>query len=58
MFPGVSLVHINVPRPVVDVLEGHHVVGQGGLPLNEGVVSEPHAVVILALAPGLQTLDE
>ena len=58
VFPGVSLVSINVPRPVVDILEGPHVVREGGLPLNEGVVGEPHAVVILALAPGLQTFDE
>ena len=58
MFPGVALVEVNVIIPDMDVLEGPHVVGQGWLPLNEGVVGEPHAVVIFALAPRLQTFDE
>ena len=58
VFPGVSLVKVNVPRAVVNVVEGPHVFRQGGLPLYEGVVGEPHAVTILALTPGLQTFDK
>ena len=58
VFPGVSLVQVHVPLPVMKVVEGPHVVGKGGLPLDEGVVGEPHAVSILALTPGLQTLIE
>lgn len=58
MFPGVALVEVNVIIPDMDVLEGPHVVGQGWLPLDKGGVGEPHAVVIFALAPGLQTFDE
>ena len=58
MFPGASLVKVNVPWAVVNVVEGPHVVGQSGLALYEGVVGELHAATILALTPGLQTFNE
>ena len=56
MSPGVSLVEVNVNISIVEVVEGPHVVGQGGLTLDEGVVGEPHAVPVLTLTSWLQTL--
>ena len=56
--PGVSLVEVNVHISIVEVVKGPHVVWQGGLTLDEGVVGEPHAVPVLTLASGLQTLHE
>ena len=58
MFPGVALVEVKVIIPDMDVLEGPHVVRQSWLPLDEGVVGEPHAVIVIALSPRLQTFDE